>query len=165
MTQTIAQIPTTVTQTTMTDQQAVTSKSEAERHAARKTDTTRAIRMLQELLQDVSDTLSSDMEYSVNDSTIGNTSDDVFTQCAGFRPPSRRQQRKRKGSRNSDSDTNRRRRLGTKLEPTGGQSVPATAPNLRTKEDRLRRPAGEGKVDYIQHGNPPKRDTCHEDGQ
>ncbi|GJQ67616.1 hypothetical protein Trydic_g8419 [Trypoxylus dichotomus] len=49
----MTQTPTTLTQTMTTDQKAATSKTiaRAERHAARKIDTTEAIQMLQEVLQ------------------------------------------------------------------------------------------------------------------
>ncbi|GJQ66701.1 hypothetical protein Trydic_g4653 [Trypoxylus dichotomus] len=69
------------------------------------------------------------MECSDDNSTIGNTTNDAAADLDGFRPPSRRQQRKTKGSTNSDSDTGRKR-TGAKLVPTGGtgpQPVLATA--------------------------------------
>ncbi|GJQ87019.1 hypothetical protein Trydic_g12600 [Trypoxylus dichotomus] len=52
------------------------------------------------------------MECSVDNSTIGNTSDDAATDSEGFQPPSRRQQRKPKVSRNSGSDTGDKKRSG-----------------------------------------------------
>ncbi|GJQ79300.1 hypothetical protein Trydic_g16167 [Trypoxylus dichotomus] len=67
---------------------------------------------------------------------FGNTTDDAATDPDGFRPPSRRQQRRRKGSANSDYDTGRKR-TGAKLVPTGGtgpQPVLATAAIPKAKE-------------------------------
>ncbi|GJQ79136.1 hypothetical protein Trydic_g5389 [Trypoxylus dichotomus] len=96
--------------------------------------------MLHEALKDASDSSSSKIEYSDDNSTIGNTSDDAGAESEGFRPPSKRQQRKRKGSRNSGSETGDRKHPEAKLVPTGGtgpQPVPATAPNLKTKEGRV----------------------------
>ncbi|GJQ70093.1 hypothetical protein Trydic_g22567 [Trypoxylus dichotomus] len=91
-----------------------------------------AIRMLQEVLKDVSDSSSSEMEYFDDNSIIRNTSDDAVTESEGFRLPSKRLQRKRKGSRNSDYETEKTSR--DQASGNGTQPLPATAPNLRTKE-------------------------------
>ncbi|GJQ88061.1 hypothetical protein Trydic_g12982 [Trypoxylus dichotomus] len=119
-TRAITSTQTTLTQTT-TDKRATTSMR-AERYAARKTDTTEAIWILQEVLKD---------EAAAETQRL----------------PKLR-------LRNQQQETSR------------DQTVPATAPNLRTKEGRVpRRPAGEGMVDDTEHGNFPKRDTYHEAGK
>ncbi|GJQ70085.1 hypothetical protein Trydic_g22561 [Trypoxylus dichotomus] len=66
-TRTMTQTPATSTQSTTTDQQATASNTitRAERRAACKTDTTKAIRILQEVLKDVSD--SSDDNSTIDD--------------------------------------------------------------------------------------------------
>ncbi|GJQ79385.1 hypothetical protein Trydic_g16244 [Trypoxylus dichotomus] len=83
----------TTTKTTPTmatsEQQAATcgTLTEAERRSARKTDTTEAIRLLQVALDEASDSSSSDMECTDDNSTIRNTSDDAVADFEGFRPP------------------------------------------------------------------------------
>ncbi|GJQ86964.1 hypothetical protein Trydic_g20270, partial [Trypoxylus dichotomus] len=134
---------TTETTTTATTSKQQTTASgtltRSQRRGSNDIDTTEAIRLLQTALGEATESSASDMEYSDDNSTIGNTTDDAATDPDGFRPPSRRQQRKRKGSSNSDSDT-RRKRSGAKLVPTGGtgpQPVPATAAIPKAKEGRV----------------------------
>ncbi|GJQ79333.1 hypothetical protein Trydic_g16196 [Trypoxylus dichotomus] len=143
-------IETTVTATTTkttptaatSEQQAATpgTLTRAERRVAQKIDTTEAIRLLQTALEEARDSSTSDMKCSDDNLIIGNTSDDAAADPEGFRSPSRRQQRKRKVSRNSDSDTGDKKRTRVKLVPTGGtgsQSVPATATIPKPKEGRV----------------------------
>ncbi|GJQ87994.1 hypothetical protein Trydic_g12920 [Trypoxylus dichotomus] len=77
---------------------------------------------------------SSDMEFDdiETDTTLTNTSADEST-ADDFRPPSRRQQRKRKGSCNSGSDEESMKRPVTKTNPEG-TSAPSDVPK---KEGRI----------------------------
>ncbi|GJQ76684.1 hypothetical protein Trydic_g5205, partial [Trypoxylus dichotomus] len=77
---------------------------------------------------------SSDMEFDdiETDTTLTNTSADEST-ADDFRPPSRRQQRKRKGSCNSGSDEESKKRPVTKTNPKR-TSAPSDVPK---KEGRI----------------------------
>ncbi|GJQ68583.1 hypothetical protein Trydic_g17135 [Trypoxylus dichotomus] len=95
---------------TTSEQQATASGTltRAKQRVSRKIDTTEVIRLLQAALDEATDLSTYDMECSDDNSIIGNTTDDAATDPDGFRPHSRRQQRKRKGSTNSDSDTGKK---------------------------------------------------------
>ncbi|GJQ79571.1 hypothetical protein Trydic_g16416 [Trypoxylus dichotomus] len=107
----------TITKTAPTIEQQATASgtlTRAKRRISRKIDNTEAIRLLQTTHDEATDSSTSDMECS-------------------------RQQWKRKGSTNFDSDTGRKR-SGAKLVPTGGtgpQPVPATAAIPKAKEGRV----------------------------
>ncbi|GJQ66521.1 hypothetical protein Trydic_g4508 [Trypoxylus dichotomus] len=121
-TKTATATTTKTTPTATTSEQQATAfgtLTRAKRRVSRKIDTTEGIRLLQTALDEATDSSTSDMECSDDNSTIGNTTDDAVADPNGFRPPSRRPQRKRKGSTNCDSNTGRKR-TGAKLVPTGG---------------------------------------------
>ncbi|GJQ79066.1 hypothetical protein Trydic_g18471, partial [Trypoxylus dichotomus] len=81
---------------------------------------------LKEAVANASEDSASDMEFdddNETDTTVTNTSADEST-ADDFRPPSRRQQRKRKGSCNSGSDGESKKRPVANTNPEGTSAVP-----------------------------------------
>ncbi|GJQ76586.1 hypothetical protein Trydic_g12288 [Trypoxylus dichotomus] len=76
---------------------------------------------LKEAVANASEDSASDMEF--DDDTVTNTSADEST-ADDFRPPSRRQQRKRKGSCNSGSDGESKKRPVANTNPEATSAVP-----------------------------------------
>ncbi|GJQ79094.1 hypothetical protein Trydic_g5350 [Trypoxylus dichotomus] len=97
-----------------------------------------AMGLLQEALLLASYSSSSDMN-SDECSTIGNTSMEESTmEAEEFHFPLGRQQRKGRSSRNSCSDSDRRKRPGTKPAPAReSQSAQAAVPNPKAKDGRV----------------------------
>ncbi|GJQ80518.1 hypothetical protein Trydic_g12409 [Trypoxylus dichotomus] len=137
-----------------------------DRRARRRCETVDSIRLLNEALPLATDSTSEDSDDC---STIGNTSTaesaaESAMDTDGFQLPSARRQMKRKNSHNSSSESDKKKRPGTKTVAAEVSQPVESVPNHPQAKD-ARRPTGEGQMDGRKRRTGAARSPHDEGGQ